>query len=94
MTARTERDRNGHIICTELVGANLAKAMCIQNVPDTFIIFSKKIIREVDNNKRGKVREGRGRQAGRQMPNRKIVKYFGICKMEYYAMIRNYFCKL
>lgn len=80
--------------CTELVGANLAIVMCIQNVHDTFVTFSKKIIREVDNNKRGKGEEGRGREAGRQMPNRKIVKYFRICKMEYYAMIRNYFCKL
>lgn len=81
------------------MGANLAIVMYIQNVHDTFVTFSKKIIREVDNNKRGKGEEGRrgegrGREAGRQMPNRKIVKYFGIRKMEYYAMIRNYFCKL
>lgn len=61
-----------------------------QNVHATFIIFSKKIIREVGNNKRGKVKEGMGtKAAGRQIPNRKRVQYFGICKMEYYAMIRN-----
>lgn len=59
--------------CTELVGANLAIAMCIQNVHDTFVTFSKKMIREVDNNKRGKGEEGRGGE-GRQVDKCPIGK--------------------